>query len=334
MKKPSPTKSIRQTMVLQKARYIESDFTEISLRQALGCFNSRTQPQNEAVQKLQGYRTLPIADRRLVSAFAMAAHNLIGVYGQLCFVTLSHPPIGQSAAETCSKLRQSEFPLFTIEPVSKRIRLPIDAWQHDGIIWEHNLLLQYEWDGQSSKQLPKKLQFKAKDWATQSSSGCKMVAFCNVSVDANELRKYIFGNDKYRMNDEAESLWSILCQHEESTHSYFLANQSSFQANRNVERNIVEQSKALDKIQTVTTKKHRGGLPAGYDWQAIFNWIIEQPLEKPYGKIGQLHGFAIDNYEWPDKQPKVDHFRKQLSKIPNALQWLETNVITMRPRKH
>jgi hypothetical protein len=335
------------------------DFDWISLRQAFECFVTKTEPIHEAVKQYQGYARLPKSNSTEALEFVKAAQQKkFRVVGRFCLVKLPQNICTKSPFDTCESLRKSELPLFSKRHVVGAFPFPPDSWQLNGVIWEQNLSIQYNWAGKLCDDLPEDYDKVSDGWKNGEGSSVEYVAFCDISVNRHSFNYFMAeGSEKNKVRSRAyhelEHRRLLLAIKElEIGIEYALENGKQAQMSMNdISRESTSYGarievvlKAIDDnnsnllkairaeiaiAEKLKKKRTRAGRPKSFDFEVVFLWLQKRTPEIYIHKMPELQ-FIVQTEFYREKQaPKVDALRDGIKKLPFGETWLVDHVKTM-----
>jgi hypothetical protein len=338
-----------------------SDFDWISLRQAFGCFISKTEPMHEAVRRTVGYEQLPETGSKAAIDFILAAQQKkFNVIGRFCIVTLSPNLMNHSPRKTCDDLRRSNLPIYTKDQVYGAFHFPLHCWQPDGVIWEQNLLLQYEWEGKLCDDLPEAYERVTESWKKANEQQTKFVAFCDVGVEISSFNNFLFPRaERPRVftiaEHQIEHRRLLLAMQElelgfGSLNSNEIARAHANSRTRTGEtwfntrtqelQNLIERNNSSlmalvntemkSSTNVVRKSNSNAGRPKRFNYEAIFDWLQKRMPQIDVQILPQLHGIVTDEFFDGRQGPGIDILIRNIKKLPNGREWLADHVEKMR----
>jgi hypothetical protein len=96
-----------------------------------------------------------------------------------------------SPEETRNALRKLPKEALDRTEVVGNWKLKLQDWQLEGIVWEHDMLIQYNWDGAPCYNVERAFDRRTRDLLSNKGKESECTAFCGVEFAFKELRTLV-----------------------------------------------------------------------------------------------------------------------------------------------
>ena len=207
-------------------------------------------------------------------------------------------------------LRRIESHELQISRVEDDFLIPIHGWQKHGIIWEHNLLVQYEWVGAPCTGLSSVFDVKSDGWRSSKDKDVEFVAFCNVGVEVANLRTLV---------NQSEPFGLDIVQ---------LAKRSDRGHTKLDKSELV--SVIVPEINKYPKRKSNAGRAKTFDYSAILDWLRKKEPKLNVKKFPEIHYLVSDEMFAGRKSPSQSGLLKGIKNVPDGKNWLRETVETFQ----
>jgi len=287
------------------AGVLEREIPEfVSFNQACKCYIYGKEPRFESDLDYLSVPAIPpeYTPAQLEFVAACQDKRLI-VGGRLCSIRIPLELMQHTPKVTRNALRALDYSQLNITNVVGGMQLKPHHFQIDGILWEHNLIVQYFWDGSYTDDHIPFLRKTTRSWNDRGRNYAEFVAFCDVEVDVRRLRDLLYDPEPHK-HDLAKAIVK----------------------QRSQEDGFVQPTPELkDPVKLQIGPK--AGRPKKYDMEAMFRWLVAERHSSFFSKNQELIGELAKHFGEANT-PHPDLFAKFMRQTEERKNWMKKHVKT------